>query len=58
MSELAALNPIEDTVVGMIKNIRAASYAFKALKDDDLRDHARSYWKLERYEPFFMALPI
>ena len=58
MSELAALNPIEDTVEGMIKKIRAASYAFKALKDDDLRDPVRSNWKLEKYMPFCKALPI
>ena len=38
MSEFAALNLIENTVEGIATKIRAASYAFKALKDDDIRD--------------------
>ena len=41
MSDLVALNPIEDTVEDMAKIIRAASYNFKALKDDDLRDRVQ-----------------
>ena len=42
MSELVAINPIEDIDEGMVKIIRAASYAFKALKDDYLMDPERS----------------
>ena len=36
ISKLVALNHIEDTVEGMANIIRAASYAFKTLKDDYL----------------------
>ena len=58
MSELAALNPIENTVEGMANKNRAEYYTFKALKDDDLRDPVRSNGRLEKYELFCKALPI
>ena len=41
-SELAALNPIEYNVEGMAKK-NVASHAFKALKDDDLKDCEKIY---------------
>ena len=44
MSNLAALNLIEDTVEVMAKKIRVASYAFK--------NYVRSNWRLENYELF------
>ena len=42
MSEIAALNPIEDTVEGIAIKIRAAPYTLKALIDDDLNNLIRS----------------
>ena len=58
MSELSALNPLEDNVEGMAKKNRAGSYAFKTLKDDDLRDPVRSDWRIKKYKLFFKALPM
>ena len=46
MSELAALNPHEDTVEGMTKK-RATSYAFNTLKDDELKNPVRSDWRIK-----------
>ena len=72
MSELASLNDIEDTVEGMTNIIRAASYAFKALKDNYLSkcekiyipstgkciQRLRSNEDLEMYERFCKVLPM
>ena len=56
MSALAALKYFEDTFEGIAKKNRSAYYAFKALKDDELRSPVRSDWRIKKYNLFCKAL--